>query len=60
MNVHINNIKILCYDRIDFSECIDVNKASGLNECIICHYWYFLTLIRLNFLKVVFSGGGSI
>ena len=28
---------MLCYDRIDISEGIDVNKAID-----ICHYWYFL------------------
>ena len=30
------------FDRIDVSEGIDVNKASGLAECDMCHYWYFL------------------
>ena len=34
---NINNLKMLCYDRIDVSEGIDVNKAID-----ICHYWYFL------------------
>ena len=28
-------------DRIDISEGIDVNKTSLLEECHICHYWYF-------------------
>ena len=32
----------LHFDRIDVSEGIDVNKTSALNECDICHYWYFL------------------
>ena len=31
---------LYCY-RIDISEGIDVNKAIGSKECIICHYWYF-------------------
>ena len=31
-----------CYDRIDISEGIDVNKISFSKECIICHDWYFL------------------
>ena len=30
------------YNRIEFSEGIDVNKTSELKECDICHYWYFL------------------
>ena len=33
---------MLCYDRIDVSEGIDVNKTSELKECDICHCWYFL------------------
>ena len=40
-NVHINNIKILYYNRIVISEGTDVNKSSSSKECIICHYWYF-------------------
>ena len=30
----MNNIKILCYDRIDFSEEIDVNKTSESKSAI--------------------------
>ena len=37
----MNNIKMLCYDKIDVSEEIDVNKTSATKECDICHYWYF-------------------
>ena len=33
---------MLEYDRIDFSEGIDINKANTSKECDICHYWYFL------------------
>ena len=33
---------MICYDRIDVSEGIDVNKTSESKECDICHYWYFL------------------
>ena len=32
---------MLEYDRIDISEGIDVNKTNLLEECNICHYWYF-------------------
>ena len=32
---------MLQYGRIDISEGIDVNKTSLLEECDICHYWYF-------------------
>ena len=32
---------MLCYDRIDTSEGIDVNKTSASKECDICPYWYF-------------------
>ena len=38
----MNNIKMLCLDRLDVSEGIDVNKRSASKECDICHYWYFL------------------
>ena len=33
---------MLCFDRIDVSEGIDINKTSASKECDICHYWYFL------------------
>ena len=33
---------MLCYDRIDVSESIDVNKTNTSKECILCHYCYFL------------------
>ena len=32
-------MKMLQYDRIDFSEGIDINKKSALKECMFCHYW---------------------
>ena len=32
---------MLQYDRIDVSEEIDINKARGSKECILCYYWYF-------------------
>ena len=33
---------MLCCDRINISDGINVNKTSELKECDICHYWYFL------------------
>ena len=33
----INNMKIICYDRIDVSEGTDVNEASESKQCGICH-----------------------
>ena len=33
---------MLEYDRINFSEGIDVNKSNKSKECMLCHYWYFL------------------
>ena len=38
----MNNIKMLHYDRIGFSEGIDFNETSESKECDIRHYWYFL------------------
>ena len=32
---------MLRYQKIDFSEGIDVNKISGSKECEFCHYWFF-------------------
>ena len=31
---------MLQYDRIDFSEGIDINKTSASKGCMLCHYWY--------------------
>ena len=33
---------MLHFDRIDFSEGIDLNKTSKSKEYDIYHYWYFL------------------
>ena len=33
---------MLEYDKIDFSEGVDINKTSASKECDICHYWYFI------------------
>ena len=41
-NVYINNINMLCYNRIEISEGINVNKTSEEKDRDICHYWYFL------------------
>ena len=37
----MSNIKILCFERVDVSEGIDVNKTSESKEFNIHHYWYF-------------------
>ena len=34
---------MLEYDRIDISECIDVNKNKNMSrECSLCKFYYFL------------------
>ena len=33
---------MLYFDRIDFSEGVDVNKIGTSKEGDICYYWYFL------------------
>ena len=38
----MNNIKLLCYDKIDISEGFGANKICESEVCDICHYWYFL------------------
>ena len=36
---------MLEYDRIDFSEGIDINESNEKSkECGICHYWCFLDI----------------
>ena len=39
----MNNKKMLYFDKIDFSEGIDVNKTSASKECDVSSYWYSLT-----------------
>ena len=46
---------MLCYDRIDVSERIDVNKTNESKECNVCHYWYFL-IKRFKFQPNVCNG----
>ena len=29
---------MICYDRIDVSEEVDVNKTNESKECDVCHY----------------------
>ena len=31
---------MLCYDRIDISEGIDLTKSYNSKACMICHYWF--------------------
>ena len=38
----MNNIEMLCFDRIDVSEGIDINKTNKSKECDICHYCCYL------------------
>ena len=46
---------MLCYDRTDMSDGININKASASRECDICHYWYFLDK-GFKFQKNVYNG----
>ena len=32
---------MLCYDRIDISEGIDLAKSNDSKKRMICHYWFF-------------------
>ena len=31
------------YERINILEGIDINKTNESKECMLCHYWYFLS-----------------
>ena len=33
---------MLKYDKIDTAEGIDLNKTNKSNECMFCHYWFYL------------------
>ena len=37
------NYKMLEYEKIDISEGIDISKTNESKECMLCHYWYFLS-----------------
>ena len=40
---------MICYNMIDISEEIDVNKTSKSKECDVCDYLYFLDkVLSLN------------
>ena len=40
-NIHMNNINMIYYDRIDVLEGIDINKTNESKECNIYHYCFF-------------------
>ena len=40
---------MLCFDRIDVSEGVDVNKTNTSKDCDICRYWYFLNYSFMNY-----------
>ena len=45
---------MLQYERINFSEGIDINKINKSKECMICHYWYFKDIVsNLNHMSVL-------
>ena len=46
---------MLCYDRIDVSEGIDINKTSASKECHICYYWYFIDKV-FKFQQYIHNG----
>ena len=39
---------MLCYDRIDLSEGIDLIKSNNSKECIICHFWFFKSWVQMS------------
>ena len=45
---------MLQYERIHVFEGIDFDKSDKSKECMICHYWYFKTLvINMNYTFVI-------
>ena len=45
---------MLCYDRINISEGIDLPKSNNRKECMIFHYWFFNHEFELQ--DYVFNG----
>ena len=35
------------FERIDFSESVDINKTTKSKECMFCHYWYFFVMVAI-------------
>ena len=38
---YVSQATYKCYDKIDISEGINVNKTNASKKFDICHYWYF-------------------
>ena len=41
------------YERIDISEKIDVDKTNKSKECMLCHYWFFLEILKILLLFIL-------
>ena len=48
-------MKMLWYQKVNFSEGIDVNKTSESKGCDLCHYWFFKD-VGFKFEKHVCNG----
>ena len=46
---------MLKYHKIDITEGIDLNKTNKSEECMFCHYWYYL---NKNFTYGPFTSDG--
>ena len=57
VNIILNFIWMLGYDRMNISDEIDINKTNSSKECDICLYWYFLNknLIMNHIFAMVFD-----
>ena len=51
-NIHMNNINMIYYDRIDVLEGIDINKTNESKECNIYHYCFFFQIKDLDFKRM--------
>ena len=40
---------MLCYDRIDISDGVDLVKSNKSKECMIYHYWFFNHGFKLQY-----------
>ena len=51
-SIHINNIDMIHYERIDVLEGIDINKTNESKECNIYHYCFFFQIKDLDFKRM--------
>ena len=47
---------MLCWNKIDISEGIDLTKRNHSKEYMICHYWFINPNFKLKFQDSIWNG----